>query len=348
MFPLRGANIRAGDGRAGKRETSMSGMDQQPRSTVAGRLTTWHQELFTAVGRWPWLHTLNESVTGVVQPLYDRHRDTLVVELMHGGRWAGHSLHAALSDLPIGFWSGTVVLDMLGQDAPRPGSRLDAAGTLSAAGLLAAVATVATGVTDWTVSDGEDRRVGLLHGMLNLAGTALQAASLAARLAGHRRPAQLLGVTSMTVTGAAGYVGGHLVQGRAIMVNRVATFSGPTRWVRALSEEDLPDDTLRAVDVEGRKVLLHRSAGELHAIDDVCSHAGGVLSRGVLAGCVVECPLHGARFDLRDGQIVRGPAHHPQPVLPTRVRNGWIEVRGSLSRPRHATTRHATTRRATT
>ncbi|MBC8091164.1 MAG: non-heme iron oxygenase ferredoxin subunit [Pseudonocardia sp.] len=309
----------------------MSGTDQRP--TVAATLTTWHQELFTAVGRWPWLHALNESVTEVVQPLYDRHRDNLVVELMHGGRWAGHSLHAALSDLPIGFWSGTVVLDLLGKDHERDGG-LDAAGTLSAAGLVAAVATVATGVTDWTVSDGEDRRVGLFHGVLNLAGTALQAASLAARMTGHRRTAQVLGVTSMTVTGTAGYVGGHLVQGRAIMVNRVATFSGPTRWVRALSDVDLPDDTLHAVEVEGRKVLLHRSDGELHAVDDVCSHAGGVLSRGELTGCIVECPLHGARFDLRDGQIVRGPAHHPQPVLPTRVRNGWIEVRGSLPRPR--------------
>ena len=307
-------------------------------TTGASRLTTWHQELFTAVGKWQWLHALNESVSGVVQPLYDRYRDNPAVELMHGGRWAGHSLHAALSDLPIGFWAGTVVLDVLGKDVPTGDSRLDPAGTLSAAGLLAAVATVATGVTDWTVSDDEDRRVGLFHGVLMSAGVTLQAASLAARLAGHRGPARVLSVASMTVTGAAGYVGGHLVQGRAVMVNRVATFTGPTRWVRAMAETELPDGALIGVDVEGRKVLLHRSDGELHALDNTCSHAGGLLSRGEVTGCTVECPLHGARFDLRDGRIVRGPAHHPQPVLPTRVRNGWIEVRGSLPRSRRSTT----------
>ena len=145
---------------------------------------------------------------------------------MHGGRWAGHALHAALSDLPIGFWAGTVLLDALGKDAAGTGGRLDPAGTLSAAGLAAAVATAATGVTDWTVSDGEDRRVGLFHGLLNVAGTALQAASLAARLSGHRGPAQALGLASMAVTAAAGYVGGHLVQGKAVMVNRVATTPG--------------------------------------------------------------------------------------------------------------------------
>ena len=305
----------------------------------ASRLTTWHQDLFKAVERWPWLHALNDSVSAVTQPLYDRYRGNLAVELMHGGRWAGHSVHAALSDLPIGLWSGSIVLDVLGKDVPPDGSRLGPAGTLSAAGLMAAAATAATGVTDWNVSDGEDRRVGLFHGLLNLAGTTLQAASLAARLTGHRRPARALGVTSMAVTAAAGFVGGHLVQGRAVMVNRVAATTGPSRWVRTVADADLPDGATIGVEVEGRKVLLHRAGGQLYALDDLCSHAGALLSRGQVDGCVVTCPLHGSRFDLRDGHIVRGPAHHPQPVLPARARNGWIEVRGSQPRSRTARSR---------
>jgi len=319
----------------------MSSTDRQVDATAspgASKLVTWHQELFTAVERWQWLHTLNDRVSAVTQPLYDRYRDVVAVELMHGGRWAGHSVHAALSDLPIGLWSGTIVLDMLGKDVSGDGTRMDPAATLSAAGLVAAAATVATGVTDWTVSDGDDRRVGLFHGLLNLTGTALQAASLAARLAGHRRPARVLSVTSMTVTAAAGFVGGHLVQGRAVMVNRVATTTGPTRWVRALEEAELPDGTTTGVVIEGRQILLHRDGERVNALDDLCSHAGALLSRGDVTDCVVTCPLHESRFDLRDGHIVRGPAHHPQPVLPTRIRNGWIEVRGSLPRPRRART----------
>jgi nitrite reductase/ring-hydroxylating ferredoxin subunit len=54
--------------------------------------------------------------------------------------------------------------------------------------------------------------------------------------------------------------------------------------------------------------------------------------------CVVTCPLHESQFDVRDGHIVRGPAHHPQPALPSRVRNGFIEVRGSQPGRRRATT----------
>ena len=68
--------------------------------------------------------------------------------------------------------------------------------------------------------------------------------------------------------------------------------------------------------------------------DSICSHAGGLLSRGTVAHLTVTCPLHGSRFALADGSVGRGPASQPQPVLRTRIRNGWIEVRGSQSAPR--------------
>jgi nitrite reductase/ring-hydroxylating ferredoxin subunit/uncharacterized membrane protein len=291
--------------------------------------TAWHQRAIAEITRWPWLQRLNEQASAAVDPVYDRFRANPVVELMHGGRWIGHSLHPALSDLPIGFWSATLLLDMAGQDRPAEGSRLDPSSTLSAAGIAAAAATAATGVADWSVSDDADRRVGLFHGLLNGAGTVLQGVSLAARLSGHRRTGRALGAASLTVTVAAAYIGGHLVQGRAVMVNRVATHTGPQRWVKAVADDDLADGAVAGVEVEGRQVLLFRRDGEVHAIDDVCSHAGALLHRGEVEGCTVACPLHYSVFDLRDGRIVRGPAHHPQPVLPARVRNGWIEVRGS-------------------
>lgn len=302
---------------------------------VAGS-TTWHEGAFVAVGRWAWLHTLNDRVTEVVQPLYDRFRSNPALELMHGGRWMGHALHPALSDLPIGLWSATVVLDMAGQDVAPRGARFDPSAVLSAAGLAAAAATAATGVVDWSVSDAEDRRIGLFHGLLNAAAMTVQGASLTARLTGYRRTGQALGATSLAVTAAAGFVGGHLVQGRAVMVNRVATSTGPTRWVTALAADELGEGAVTGVEVEGRQVLLHREGDEVHAVDNVCSHAGALLSRGEVSGCTVTCPLHMSVFDLRDGHVVRGPAHHPQPVLPTRIRKGSIEVRGSVPRGRRS------------
>ena len=312
--------------------------DRQAGPTVSSpfsstRLTAWHGDLATRVDRLGWLRALSDRLTGLLGPVRERHQDNLVLELLHGGRWIGHPLHPALSDLPIGLWAGVTVLDAVDRD-PAPRRGIDAAGVLSAAGIVAAGATAVTGLTDWTVSNDEDRRVGLFHGLLNTAALGLQCASLGTRLAGHRGTARALGAASLTVTAAAGYLGGHLVFAKGVMVNRVAWNTGPRRWVRALPEAELPDDSPVAVAAEGRQIMLYRSGGQLYAIDDICSHAGGLLSRCPVDGLTATCPLHGSRFALTDGSVLRGPANQPQPVLPTRIRNGWIEVRGSLPAPR--------------
>ena len=101
-----------------------------------------------------------------------------------------------------------------------------------------------------------------------------------------------------------------------------------------IAEAELPDGVPTGVEAEGRQVLLYRQDGRLHALDNTCSHAGGLLSRGTVAGMVVTCPLHGSRFALADGCVRRGPASQPQPVLRTRIRGGWIEVRGGQAAPR--------------
>ena len=295
----------------------------------------WHGDLAAWVNRLGWLRTTSDWLTGVLGPVRERHQDNPVLELLHGGRWVGHPLHPALSDLPIGLWAGVMVLDATDRD-PAPRRGMDAAGMLSAAGILAAGATAVTGLSDWTVSNEEDRRAGLLHGLLNTVALGLQGASLGTRVAGHRGTARALGAAGFTVTAAAGYLGGHLVFTKGVMVNRVAWATGPRRWTRALQEEDLPDDSPTAVQAEGRQIMLYRHRGRLYAIDNVCSHTGGLLSRGPVADLIVTCPLHGSRFSLADGCVSRGPASQPQPVLPTRIRNGWIEVRGSQPAPRRA------------
>jgi nitrite reductase/ring-hydroxylating ferredoxin subunit/uncharacterized membrane protein len=295
----------------------------------------WHGDLAAWVDRLGWLRTTSDWLTGVLGPVRERHQDNPVLELLHGGRWVGHPLHPALSDLPIGLWAGVMVLDATDRD-PAPGRGMDAAGLLSAAGIVAAGATALTGLSDWTVSNEEDRRAGLLHGLLNTVALGLQGASLGTRVAGHRGTARALGAAGFTVTAAAGYLGGHLVFTKGVMVNRVAWATGPRRWTRALQEAELPDDSPTAVQAEGRQIMLYRHRGRLYAIDNICSHTGGLLSRGPVADLTVTCPLHGSRFSLADGCVSRGPASQPQPVLPTRIRNGWIEVRGSQPAPRRA------------
>ena len=297
------------------------------------RVENWHHDVVAVIDRWGWIRTLNDQLTAVLGPWRERHQDNPVLELMHGGRWLGHPLHPALSDLPIGLWTSALILDVTDRD-PASGRGLDPAALFSAAGIAAAVATAATGVVDWTVSDDEDRRLGLFHGVLNTAALGLQGMSLAARLTGHRHTARGLGVASLAVTGAAAYLGGHLVFAKAVMVSRVAGADGPRRWVRVIEEAEMPDDMPTGVQADGRQILLYRHDGTLYALDNLCSHAAGLLSRGAVEGLTVTCPLHGSQYCLVDGSVSRGPSHQPQPVIRTRVRNGWIEVRGNQPAPR--------------
>src|SRR5206468_5447204 len=98
------------------------------------------------------------------------------------GEPAGHALHPPLSDLPIGLWVSSLLLDLRGRPADRDASR-----RLIAAGLLAAAPTAATGLVEWRDLSSRDSRVGSLHAILNLASVVVYASSLAARRGGRHR-----------------------------------------------------------------------------------------------------------------------------------------------------------------
>jgi 3-phenylpropionate/trans-cinnamate dioxygenase ferredoxin subunit len=73
-------------------------------------------------------------------------------------------------------------------------------------------------------------------------------------------------------------------------------------------------------------VAIFNVDGQFYAIQDVCTHDDGPLAEGKLIGCEIECPRHGARFDLRDGRVTAPPALVPVPVYDVRVQDGQIQV----------------------
>jgi nitrite reductase/ring-hydroxylating ferredoxin subunit/uncharacterized membrane protein len=279
---------------------------------------SWVDELLGRVEEAPLVERLDGLTTEAVQPLLsalgDRWKD-----LLHG-RFLGHALHPVLSDLPIGFWTASVLADVLGMERT--------AGVMSAAGVAAAVPTALSGATDWSTTYGRDRRLGVVHGLLNTAGLGLQAMSLVSRIGGRSRAARTLSMAGWAVSGLSAYLGGELTFGRGVMVDHTAWITGPAEWTPVLPEAELADRTVQRVEVDGRGVLLYREAGEIHALEDTCTHAGCSLSGGEVESGVVTCPCHGSRFCLADGSVVRSPATHPQPRLMVRIHNGTIEVRG--------------------
>ena len=91
-------------------------------------------------------------------------------------------------------------------------------------------------------------------------------------------------------------------------------------FVRVCSVSDIPTDTdVLGVEIDGQPVAVARdSDGELHAVDNICSHQYVLLSEGEIEGCTIECWLHGSRFDLRTGQPTGLPATRPIDVFPLR------------------------------
>jgi nitrite reductase/ring-hydroxylating ferredoxin subunit len=286
-------------------------MDPSRPATMAA---AWHTRLMGVIEEQPWLEPAQQAVTTAVQPLLDGAEQLGLKDWLHGVP-IGHALHPILVDLPIGFWTSAFVLDLVGA---RRSARF-----LTAFGVASALGAAATGVADWSATDGREKRLGLVHGALNLAGTTCQVLALVSR-----RRFRRYAYAGYALNTAAAYIGGELVFGRGIMVDHDAWTAGPEKWTSAGPLEEIPEGGIRAVEIEGRKVLLHREGTRVDAMEDACPHLGGPLHEGQVEDGCVTCPWHGSQFRLSDGQVMRGPATFSVLRLETRIRAGRVEVRG--------------------
>ena len=250
------------------------------------------------------------------------------------GTWTGHPLHPVMTDLPIGFWTSSFMLDLVGGTRSAPASQ-----RLIGMGILSAVPTAAAGLADWSDTIGEERRIGTVHAMANVAALSLYVGSWLARRAGRRGAGITLGLLGATAATAGGYLGGHLVYRQGVGADRNAWKHGGDDWVDVADATPdgvangdalaLADGKPLVVTVDDDDVLLAKTpAGEIAAISNVCGHAGGPLNEGEFddQGCVT-CPWHGSVFRVADGHVVHGPATGHQPRYEVRSEGGRLSVR---------------------
>lgn len=242
------------------------------------------------------------------------------------GTWLGHPLHPMLTDVPIGMWTSALLLDLTGD---RDGGGARAADRLAAAGLVAAVPTMAAGASDWSDYLGGERRVGLVHAVANVVAAGCYGSSLVATRAGAPRVGRGLRLAGFASMMAGGYLGGHLSYTKGVNVNRNAFDHRVQDWTPVLDESDLAEGRPVVVEVEGTPVMVMRDGDGLVALADRCGHAGGPLHEGEVSGGCVTCPWHASTFRLADGGVVHGPATTPQPRFETKVEAGKVLVRSS-------------------
>jgi 3-phenylpropionate/trans-cinnamate dioxygenase ferredoxin component len=90
---------------------------------------------------------------------------------------------------------------------------------------------------------------------------------------------------------------------------------------------DIPDPGRAVFEVDGRFIVLCHVGGRFYALDDCCTHDGGPLGEGKLEGFTIICPRHGAKFDVRDGQVLAMPATADVPAHEVQVRGDEVLVK---------------------
>jgi uncharacterized membrane protein len=128
------------------------------------------------------------------------------------GEWLGHALHPLLTDLPLGCWLSSALLDLTPGGTSRKASQ-----RLVGLGLVLAVPTTVAGLADYDrITTPQSRRVGLVHAAGNAAVVTLYALSWRARHRGHHLVGVALGLSGGVLAVGTGYLGGHLSFARGV------------------------------------------------------------------------------------------------------------------------------------
>ncbi|KKC04302.1 Rieske 2Fe-2S domain-containing protein [Mycobacterium nebraskense] len=301
--------------------------------SLDGRLQNLGSRVVSAIGRQEWLdrpsyrfeHLLSFAYNGLGGA-----RNT-VSNALHGV-WLGHPVHPPLASLTSGALGTTVALDALSLLPGRPATEVrDASKFASRAlgvGILAGIGSAVTGVTDWQHTHESDRRVGAVHGLVNLVATALYARSWWDRRRGRHGRGIALTALGYGITVAGSYLGGALVFESGIGIDQSGARLRTTEWTPVLPASSLNGKPVR-VEVDGvGLVVCQTKPGEVAAFGELCPHLAAPMSDGWVDRGRLVCPWHGSWFAAESGDVMRGPAAAPLPCYQARLVDGMVEVRG--------------------
>jgi 3-phenylpropionate/trans-cinnamate dioxygenase ferredoxin subunit len=97
-------------------------------------------------------------------------------------------------------------------------------------------------------------------------------------------------------------------------------------WQAVMKADEVEPGKVAVVEVDGDRIAICRTADAIYAVADICSHDGGALDQGTLLGERIECPRHGAQFDIKSGKALTLPAVRPIKSYEARIAGDMIEV----------------------
>lgn len=98
-------------------------------------------------------------------------------------------------------------------------------------------------------------------------------------------------------------------------------------WIDVAPAQVFPPGTSREIDIDGTPVAIFNLDGRYYAIENICTHDGGILTGGAIEGDVIVCPRHGARFSITTGEVLAPPAYEDVTTFPVRIEAGTVQVR---------------------
>src|SRR2546430_7087020 len=246
------------------------------------------QRIITGITRQDWLQPAEERLQKLLHESFTSGgRGGQQIKIVVHGTWLGHPVHVILTDVPIGAWTAALVFDFLESTSGRKvfAAAADASITI---GLIGAAGAAITGLTDWQDVDPPARRVGLVHGLLNLMGTSLFLASRVMRKQKSRSAGRRLAILGYTVATAAAYLGGNLVYEQQIGVDHTSGQKLPEDFEAVVAESELPEGKLKRAEHNGVPILLVRRGKRIFALAETCSNLVGPLTDGKFNGSSVQ------------------------------------------------------------
>jgi uncharacterized membrane protein/nitrite reductase/ring-hydroxylating ferredoxin subunit len=254
----------------------------------------------------------------------------------------GHPIHPALIPFPFAFLIGAVAFDIAGVVFDRPPLSMTAS-YLALAGIAAALVAAIPGFIDYFFTvppKSSGKRRATKHMLLNLSAVTLFAVACAVRGDPESRP-ELLHLT-LEAAGAGlltmgGWMGGTLAFRNQIGVDHRYAEAG--KWAEqyvasgadgsavVARSGELEVNQMKLVHVDGRRIVLARTADGYVAFEDRCTHRGGSLADGTMICGTVQCPWHGSQFDVSSGAVKAGPAEKGIETFRVIMKGDRIEVK---------------------
>lgn len=248
-----------------------------------------------------------------------------------------HPLHPILISLPIGFFVGTYLFDLISFLLDKQ-ALFEAAFYLNISGIAFGLIAAVPGFIDYLHTippESSAKTRATKHALINVSMMGTFAVALIYRQTDSISFYLLLAIelVGVTLLGIAGWMGGTLVYRNQIGVD--IRYAEAGKWkevyietneekVEVATIDDLKPNQMKLVHLNGRRIVLARTEDQYVAFDDRCPHKGASLVGGSMMCGLVQCPWHGSQFDVVSGALKAGPATHG--ITTYKVVEDWNKV----------------------